>query len=160
MKCLSASLFCTRYQINSCWDIIQLLSSEASSRDSSPNRPSSPVMNNSRQITIHRAKKDYPGFTVLTIPVYIGSSNNYTLHHLGTVWLTFYIFVMFYDCPGLISYVKPPENMTPSRVLGQIQESIQSRGAKHGKITHSSGGLAKARYRSPWHVAHKTIGRR
>ena len=37
-----------------------------------------------RQITINRTKKDYPGFTVMTIPVYIGSSNNYTLHHLAT----------------------------------------------------------------------------
>ena len=36
-----------------------------------------------RQITINRTKKDYPGFTVMTIPVYIGSSNNYTLHHLA-----------------------------------------------------------------------------
>jgi len=63
-----------------------LLSSEASSRDSSPNRPSSPIlsgcMGEVRQITINRTKKDYPGFTVMTIPVYIGSSNNYTLHHL------------------------------------------------------------------------------
>jgi microtubule-associated serine/threonine kinase len=61
-----------------------LLSSEASSRDSSPNRPASPVISSCdvRTISIPKSKKDYPGFTVMTIPVYIGSSNNYTLHHL------------------------------------------------------------------------------
>ena len=77
------------------FEIIQLLSSEASSRDSSPNRPASPaslgMIGDIRQITIQRSKKDYPGFTVMTIPVYIGSSNNYTLHHLGKILKIFVI---------------------------------------------------------------------
>uniref|UniRef100_A0A8D0DXZ5 non-specific serine/threonine protein kinase n=1 Tax=Salvator merianae TaxID=96440 RepID=A0A8D0DXZ5_SALMN len=60
------------------------LSSNPSSRDSSPSRDFSPaVMNPKPPIIIHRAGKKY-GFTLRAIRVYMGNSDVYTVHHM--VW--------------------------------------------------------------------------
>ncbi|KAJ8277878.1 hypothetical protein GJAV_G00081180 [Gymnothorax javanicus] len=60
------------------------LSSNPSSRDSSPSRDLSPAICNAKPaITIHRAGKKY-GFTLRAIRVYMGDSDIYTVHHM--VW--------------------------------------------------------------------------
>ncbi|KAM6457377.1 microtubule-associated serine/threonine-protein kinase 2 isoform 2-T2 [Liasis olivaceus] len=60
------------------------LSSNPSSRDSSPSRDYSPaVMNPKPPIIIHRAGKKY-GFTLRAIRVYMGNSDIYSVHHM--VW--------------------------------------------------------------------------
>ncbi|KAM4722492.1 microtubule-associated serine/threonine-protein kinase 2 [Rhinophrynus dorsalis] len=60
------------------------LSSNPSSRDSSPSRDFSPAISHLKPpITIHRAGKKY-GFTLRAIRVYIGDSDIYTVHHM--VW--------------------------------------------------------------------------
>ncbi|NXY82166.1 MAST2 kinase, partial [Alcedo cyanopectus] len=60
------------------------LSSNPSSRDSSPSRDFSPAVANLKPpITIHRAGKKY-GFTLRAIRVYMGDSDIYTVHHM--VW--------------------------------------------------------------------------
>ncbi|XP_028589441.2 microtubule-associated serine/threonine-protein kinase 2 isoform X2 [Podarcis muralis] len=60
------------------------LSSNPSSRDSSPSRDFSPaVMNPKPPIIIHRAGKKY-GFTLRAIRVYMGNSDVYTVQHM--VW--------------------------------------------------------------------------
>ncbi|XP_053707328.1 microtubule-associated serine/threonine-protein kinase 1-like isoform X2 [Synchiropus splendidus] len=60
------------------------LSSNASSRDSSPSRDYSPMVNVQHSpITIHRSGKKY-GFTLRAIRVYIGDSDVYSVHHM--VW--------------------------------------------------------------------------
>ncbi|XP_077133860.1 microtubule-associated serine/threonine-protein kinase 2 [Ranitomeya variabilis] len=60
------------------------LSSNPSSRDSSPSRDFSPaVIHLKPPILIHRAGKKY-GFTLRAIRVYMGESNIYTVHHM--VW--------------------------------------------------------------------------
>ncbi|RXN15376.1 microtubule-associated serine threonine- kinase 1-like protein [Labeo rohita] len=60
------------------------ISSNPSSRDSSPSRDYSPTVNVLRSpITIHRSGKKY-GFTLRAIRVYMGDSNVYSVHHM--VW--------------------------------------------------------------------------
>uniref|UniRef100_A0A665W523 non-specific serine/threonine protein kinase n=1 Tax=Echeneis naucrates TaxID=173247 RepID=A0A665W523_ECHNA len=60
------------------------LSSNPSSRDSSPSRDLSPAVNSIKPaIVIHRAGKKY-GFTLRAIRVYMGDSDIYTVHHM--VW--------------------------------------------------------------------------
>ncbi|XP_016113824.1 microtubule-associated serine/threonine-protein kinase 1 isoform X2 [Sinocyclocheilus grahami] len=60
------------------------ISSNPSSRDSSPSRDYSPTVNLLRSpITIHRSGKKY-GFTLRAIRVYMGDSNVYSVHHM--VW--------------------------------------------------------------------------
>ncbi|XP_049601880.1 microtubule-associated serine/threonine-protein kinase 1 isoform X1 [Syngnathus scovelli] len=60
------------------------LSSNPSSRDSSPSRDYCPVVNVLHSpITIHRSGKKY-GFTLRAIRVYIGDSDVYSVHHM--VW--------------------------------------------------------------------------
>uniref|UniRef100_A0A667ZIY0 non-specific serine/threonine protein kinase n=1 Tax=Myripristis murdjan TaxID=586833 RepID=A0A667ZIY0_9TELE len=60
------------------------LSSNPSSRDSSPSRDLSPAVCNVKPaIVIHRAGKKY-GFTLRAIRVYMGDSDIYTVHHM--VW--------------------------------------------------------------------------
>nr|XP_020511659.2 microtubule-associated serine/threonine-protein kinase 1-like [Labrus bergylta] len=60
------------------------LSSNPSSRDSSPSRDYSPMVNVVHSpITIHRSGKKY-GFTLRAIRVYIGDSDVYSVHHM--VW--------------------------------------------------------------------------
>ncbi|KAM6966573.1 LOW QUALITY PROTEIN: microtubule-associated serine/threonine-protein kinase 1 [Tautogolabrus adspersus] len=60
------------------------LSSNPSSRDSSPSRDYSPMVNIKHSpITIHRSGKKY-GFTLRAIRVYIGDSDVYSVHHM--VW--------------------------------------------------------------------------
>nr|XP_025037569.1 microtubule-associated serine/threonine-protein kinase 2 isoform X3 [Pelodiscus sinensis] len=60
------------------------LSSNPSSRDSSPSRDFSPAITNPKPpITIHRAGKKY-GFTLRAIRVYMGDSDIYAVHHM--VW--------------------------------------------------------------------------
>ncbi|XP_051776535.1 microtubule-associated serine/threonine-protein kinase 1 isoform X2 [Erpetoichthys calabaricus] len=60
------------------------LSSNPSSRDSSPSRDYSPAVTSLRSpITIHRSGKKY-GFTLRAIRVYIGDSDVYSVHHI--VW--------------------------------------------------------------------------
>ncbi|XP_061859270.1 microtubule-associated serine/threonine-protein kinase 2 isoform X4 [Colius striatus] len=60
------------------------LSSNPSSRDSSPSRDFSPAVANLKPpIIIHRAGKKY-GFTLRAIRVYMGDSDIYTVHHM--VW--------------------------------------------------------------------------
>uniref|UniRef100_A0A8C7F6Y2 non-specific serine/threonine protein kinase n=1 Tax=Oncorhynchus kisutch TaxID=8019 RepID=A0A8C7F6Y2_ONCKI len=60
------------------------LSSNPSSRDSSPSRDLSPaVVNIKPPIIIHRAGKKY-GFTLRAIRVYMGDTDIYTVHHI--VW--------------------------------------------------------------------------
>ncbi|XP_060933758.1 microtubule-associated serine/threonine-protein kinase 2 [Limanda limanda] len=60
------------------------LSSNPSSRDSSPIRDLSPAVTNVKPaIVIHRAGKKY-GFTLRAIRVYMGDSDVYTVHHM--VW--------------------------------------------------------------------------
>ncbi|KAM9324613.1 LOW QUALITY PROTEIN: microtubule-associated serine/threonine-protein kinase 2 [Gastrophryne carolinensis] len=60
------------------------LSSNPSSRDSSPSRDFSPAISHLRPpIVIHRAGKKY-GFTLRAIRVYMGESDVYTVHHM--VW--------------------------------------------------------------------------
>ncbi|XP_039591127.1 microtubule-associated serine/threonine-protein kinase 2 isoform X1 [Polypterus senegalus] len=60
------------------------LSSNPSSRDSSPSRDFSPAVSNVKPPTvIHRAGKKY-GFTLRAIRVYMGDSDIYTVHHM--VW--------------------------------------------------------------------------
>lgn len=62
------------------------LSSNPSSRDSSPSRDLSPVVGGVRPaIIIHRAGKKY-GFTLRAIRVYMGDSDIYTVHHM--VWVS------------------------------------------------------------------------
>lgn len=61
------------------------ISSNPSSRDSSPSRDYSPTVNILRSpITIHRSGKKY-GFTLRAIRVYMGDSNVYSVHHM--VWV-------------------------------------------------------------------------
>ncbi|XP_009297388.1 microtubule-associated serine/threonine-protein kinase 1 [Danio rerio] len=60
------------------------VSSNPSSRDSSPSRDYSPTVNVLRSpITIHRSGKKY-GFTLRAIRVYMGDSHVYSVHHM--VW--------------------------------------------------------------------------
>ncbi|KAM7409379.1 hypothetical protein PAMA_001045 [Pampus argenteus] len=60
------------------------LSSNPSSRDSSPSRDFSPAVSSVKPaIIIHRAGKKY-GFTLKAIRVYMGDSDIYTVHHM--VW--------------------------------------------------------------------------
>lgn len=60
------------------------LSSNPSSRDSSPSRDYSPMVNILHSpITIHRSGKKY-GFTLRAIRVYMGDSDVYSVHHM--VW--------------------------------------------------------------------------
>ncbi|CAB1433396.1 unnamed protein product [Pleuronectes platessa] len=60
------------------------LSSNPSSRDSSPSRDYSPMVNVQHSpITIHRSGKKY-GFTLRAIRVYMGDSDVYSVHHM--VW--------------------------------------------------------------------------
>ncbi|XP_041417383.1 microtubule-associated serine/threonine-protein kinase 2 isoform X2 [Xenopus laevis] len=60
------------------------LSSNPSSRDSSPSRDFSPAIHHLKPpIIIHRAGKKY-GFTLRAIRVYMGESDVYTVHHM--VW--------------------------------------------------------------------------
>ncbi|XP_053710317.1 microtubule-associated serine/threonine-protein kinase 2 isoform X3 [Synchiropus splendidus] len=60
------------------------LSSNPSSRDSSPSRDLSPAVTNVKPaIVIHRTGKKY-GFTLRAIRVYMGDSDVYTVHHM--VW--------------------------------------------------------------------------
>ncbi|XP_030064226.1 microtubule-associated serine/threonine-protein kinase 2 [Microcaecilia unicolor] len=60
------------------------LSSNPSSRDSSPSRDFFPIITNQKPpIIIHRAGKKY-GFTLRAIRVYMGDSDIYTVHHM--VW--------------------------------------------------------------------------
>ncbi|MBN3283417.1 MAST1 kinase, partial [Polyodon spathula] len=60
------------------------LSSNPSSRDSSPSRDYSPAVSSLRSpITIHRSGKKY-GFTLRAIRVYMGDSDVYSVHHM--VW--------------------------------------------------------------------------
>ncbi|XP_026202038.1 microtubule-associated serine/threonine-protein kinase 2 isoform X3 [Anabas testudineus] len=60
------------------------LSSNPSSRDSSPSRDLSPAVSSIKPaIIIHRAGKKY-GFTLRAIRVYMGDSDIYTVHHM--VW--------------------------------------------------------------------------
>ncbi|MBN3305795.1 MAST1 kinase, partial [Amia calva] len=60
------------------------LSSNPSSRDSSPSRDYSPAVTSLRSpITIHRSGKKY-GFTLRAIRVYMGDSDVYSVHHI--VW--------------------------------------------------------------------------
>lgn len=62
------------------------LSSNPSSRDSSPSRDLSPAVTNVKPaIIIHRAGKKY-GFTLRAIRVYMGDSDIYTVHHM--VWVS------------------------------------------------------------------------
>lgn len=61
------------------------LSSNPSSRDSSPSRDYSPMVNILQSpITIHRSGKKY-GFTLRAIRVYMGDSDVYSVHHM--VWV-------------------------------------------------------------------------
>lgn len=63
----------------------QSISSDLSSRDSSPSRDYSPTVNVLRSpITIHRSGKKY-GFTLRAIRVYMGDSDVYSVHHV--VWV-------------------------------------------------------------------------
>uniref|UniRef100_UPI003590288A microtubule-associated serine/threonine-protein kinase 3-like isoform X6 n=1 Tax=Myxine glutinosa TaxID=7769 RepID=UPI003590288A len=58
------------------------LSSNPSSRDSSPSRDFSPALTGLRSpVVIHRAGKKY-GFTLRAIRVYMGDSDVYTVHHV------------------------------------------------------------------------------
>ncbi|XP_068174711.1 microtubule-associated serine/threonine-protein kinase 2 isoform X2 [Antennarius striatus] len=60
------------------------LSSNPSSRDSSPSRDLSPAVSSTKPpIVIHRAGKKY-GFTLRAIRVYMGDTDIYTVHHM--VW--------------------------------------------------------------------------
>ncbi|XP_069779294.1 microtubule-associated serine/threonine-protein kinase 1-like [Narcine bancroftii] len=60
------------------------LSSNPSSRDSSPSRDFSPAVTSLRSpITIHRSGKKY-GFTLRAIRVYMGDTDVYSVHHM--VW--------------------------------------------------------------------------
>lgn len=64
------------------------LSSNPSSRDSSPSRDLSPAVANANAkppLVIHRAGKKY-GFTLRAIRVYMGDSDIYTVHHM--VWVS------------------------------------------------------------------------
>lgn len=62
------------------------LSSNPSSRDSSPSRDLSPAVSSTKPaIVIHRAGKKY-GFTLRAIRVYMGDSDIYTVHHM--VWVS------------------------------------------------------------------------
>lgn len=62
------------------------LSSNPSSRDSSPSRDLSPAVANAKPpLVIHRAGKKY-GFTLRAIRVYMGDSDIYTVHHM--VWVS------------------------------------------------------------------------
>lgn len=61
------------------------ISSNPSSRDSSPSRDYSPTVNVlCSPITIHRSGKKY-GFTLRAIRVYMGDSHVYSVHHM--VWV-------------------------------------------------------------------------
>lgn len=61
------------------------LSSNPSSRDSSPSRDPSPVCSSLRPpVVIHSSGKKY-GFSLRAIRVYMGDSNVYTVHHV--VWV-------------------------------------------------------------------------
>lgn len=61
------------------------ISSNPSSRDSSPSRDYSPSVSTLRSpITIQRSGKRY-GFTLRAIRVYMGDTNVYSVHHM--VWV-------------------------------------------------------------------------
>uniref|UniRef100_A0A8D0GTY2 non-specific serine/threonine protein kinase n=1 Tax=Sphenodon punctatus TaxID=8508 RepID=A0A8D0GTY2_SPHPU len=77
------------------------LSSNPSSRDSSPSRDFSPAVTNPKPpITIHRAGKKY-GFTLRAIRVYIGDTDIYTVHHMVWVCFCFLIVTSTLILPGL-----------------------------------------------------------
>lgn len=62
------------------------LSSNPSSRDSSPSRDPSPVCGSLRPpVIIHSSGKKY-GFSLRAIRVYMGDSDIYTVHHV--VWVS------------------------------------------------------------------------
>ena len=62
------------------------LSSNPSSRDSSPSRDPSPVCGSLRPpIVIHSSGKKY-GFNLRAVRVYMGDSDVYTVHHV--VWVS------------------------------------------------------------------------
>lgn len=100
------------------------LSSNPSSRDSSPSRDYSPVVNFPHSpITIHRSGKKY-GFTLRAIRVYMGDSDVYSVHHI--VWvskpyaeillcitLVFYVVKLYHETMSVPS-VKPCG--TPSEI--------------------------------------------
>lgn len=60
-------------------------SSTASSRDASPSREISPLVNSLKPPTIIRRGPQGFGFTIRAIRVYFGDSDYYTVHHLVMV---------------------------------------------------------------------------
>lgn len=62
-------------------------SSTASSRDASPSREISPLVNSLKPPTIIRRGPQGFGFTIRAIRVYFGDSDYYTVHHLVMVSL-------------------------------------------------------------------------
>ena len=60
-------------------------SSTASSRDASPCRELSPLLNNLKPPVILRRGARGFGFTIRAIRVYLGDSDYYTVHHLVMV---------------------------------------------------------------------------
>lgn len=74
------------------------LSSNPSSRDSSPSRDYSPAVSGLRSpITIHRSGKKY-GFTLRAIRVYMGDSDVYSVHHI--VWVSTHIWTLYPEVGG------------------------------------------------------------
>lgn len=70
-------------------------SSTASSRDTSPCRELSPLVNSLKPPIIIRRGPAGFGFTVHTIRVYYGDTDFYTMHHLVMVCLVFYTAARF-----------------------------------------------------------------
>lgn len=87
------------------------LSSNPSSRDSSPSRDYSPAVSGLRSpITIQRSGKKY-GFTLRAIRVYMGDSDVYSVHHI--VWVSTHGW-------RLCSTVEGGEKHPPPRDKGQL----------------------------------------
>lgn len=72
-------------------------SSTASSRDASPSREISPLVNSLKPPTIIRRGPQGFGFTIRAIRVYFGDSDYYTVHHLVMVsWSVIVCFVFLF----------------------------------------------------------------
>ena len=81
------------------------LSSNPSSRDSSPSRDYSPMVNVLHSpITIHRSGKKY-GFTLRAIRVYMGDSDVYSVHHMVWVRKPLWVMTMLYTTSNISSKI-------------------------------------------------------
>ncbi|KAK2539755.1 Mast2 [Columba guinea] len=121
------------------------LSSNPSSRDSSPSRDFSPAIANLKPpIIIHRAGKKY-GFTLRAIRVYMGDSDIYTVHHM--VWVSKYykyemeaIGISMGESGNKVSISTTPFENTSIKVGPARKASYKSKMARRNKKSKTKDG--------------------